>query len=210
MPAEPGLSAKRDERETVILLSPIMINEVLSALNSISVDFFMVCIVYISLLIYIILERKGKKPAWQLPAMLLLYAVVYGYVVFYRVRYNRPFAILVPFWSYYRVIRMGLCSPAWWLAREIIQNILLYIPLGMVLACAFRKRRLLYPLLTSILLSFLTEIIQYYTRTGIAEFDDIFNNTLGCLAGSLIILATWKRIYRKEKIPGNIPEEETI
>ena len=187
-----------------------MINEVLSSLNSISVDLFMVCIVYISLLIYLILERKGKKPAWQLPAMLLLYAVVYGCVVFYRIRYNRPFAILVPFWSYYRVIRLGLCSPAWWLAREIVQNILLYIPPGMVLACAFRKRRLLYPMLICFLVSFLTEIIQYYTRTGMAEFDDLFNNTLGCLAGSLIILATRKWIYRKEKTPDNIPEEETV
>ena len=189
----------RKERKAIGLYTHHMIRETLSSLNSIRVDLIMICIVYISLVVHLILEYKGKKPLWQLPLMLLLYAVVYCYIVFWRMQYNRPFAILIPFWSYYRVFRMGLRSPAWWLAREIFQNILLYIPMGMVLACAFTKRRIFHPMLTGFLLSLLTEVIQYFTRTGTAEFDDLFNNTLGCLIGALVILATRKMIYRKEK-----------
>lgn len=173
-----------------------MIRQTLSTLRSINVDIAMICIVYLSLRVYLIRERKGKKTGWMLPAMLLVYAAAYIFILFYRVPYRRPRANLIPFWSYYTVISGGPRSPSWWLAREILQNILLFIPLGMVLSCAFTRHRIRSPILICITLSVLTEITQYITRTGLAEFDDVFNNTLGCLTGALIIRAARKRINR--------------
>ena len=88
------------------------------------------------------------------------------------------------FWSYKEWF-----SGNWNLGWQILANIVLFIPLGVLLPN--RKRFLLIPILLSISI----ELLQLYTLRGLFEFDDIFDNTLGAVIGWAIgrkIRDKWK------------------
>jgi hypothetical protein len=64
----------------------------------------------------------------------------------------------------------------------VINNIWLFIPLGTGLYRNIRKK---WVLLIPLLLSIAIETTQYITGLGIAEFDDVFGNTMGGWIGIL-------------------------
>ena len=91
------------------------------------------------------------------------------------------------------------------LLKEIILNILLYIPLGYLLPFTWpklaRKKREITTgnrvirwlwsipwkvVLIGLLGSIATEVTQLVFHLGLFEFDDILNNTLGCILGTLL------------------------
>ena len=77
----------------------------------------------------------------------------------------------------------------------VINNIWLFIPLGTGLYKIFQKKWvLLVPFVTSVAI----ETTQYITGLGIAEFDDVFGNTMGGWIGVLVayIIMMW----RSEKV----------
>lgn len=68
--------------------------------------------------------------------------------------------------------------------RNIILNILMFVPLGILLPLMFKKCEKFWVTYSIGFLSTLfLEILQFITRRGIFEIDDIFNNTLGCIIG---------------------------
>lgn len=84
--------------------------------------------------------------------------------------------------------------------KNIILNILLYMPLGYLLPFVFprlmRIRRALKVLsitLIGFFFSLATETVQLYFHLGSFEVDDLFNNTLGCLIGCILYLWIMKR-----------------
>lgn len=81
------------------------------------------------------------------------------------------------FWSYRQFFSDNQ------LRREIINNILLFMPLGTILYRIHPKRRILF---FAVLLSILIELIQLATGTGWFEFDDVISNGIGALSGYLI------------------------
>ncbi len=71
----------------------------------------------------------------------------------------------------------------------ILQNIALFVPLGylvmsLVSARTSRKKALLLTVLLGFACSLLIECAQYFTGRGMADADDLFNNTLGTLLGA--------------------------
>ena len=73
----------------------------------------------------------------------------------------------------------------------MVNNVWLFIPLGTGLYMLFRKK---WVVLVSFLLSIAIEAIQYVTGLGIAEFDDVFGNTMGGGIGVMVayaILTLW-------------------
>lgn len=78
------------------------------------------------------------------------------------------------FWSYKQFFR----DPS--IRKEIMDNIWLFVPLGTVLYRLYPKLRIL---LVPVLLSAGIEILQYFTGLGLAELDDLINNSLGGLIG---------------------------
>ena len=99
-------------------------------------------------------------------------------------------------WSYreafsleggFRVVRLGI-------ARQILLNILVMIPLGYMLPLVLENARhpLRWTALCGFALSLLVELLQYVMHLGYLELDDLFNNTLGCLIGiGIFILLKW-------------------
>lgn len=77
----------------------------------------------------------------------------------------------------------------------VINNIWLFIPLGTGLYRWFQKK---WALLVPFVISVAIETTQYITGLGMAEFDDVFGNTMGGWIGVLVayIIMMW----RSEKV----------
>ena len=75
------------------------------------------------------------------------------------------------------------------LFRNIILNILLFVPLGFLLPIYTDKLKKIYKVVPiGFAVTLAIEIIQYITQMGIFEIDDVFNNTLGVLIGYSIFM----------------------
>ena len=79
-----------------------------------------------------------------------------------------------PFWSYQK-----FCIQA----KQILLNILLFIPFGVLLSSVLSCGNLIIALfitaISGFVLSSLIEFCQLVFRLGLCEFDDVFDNTLG-------------------------------
>ena len=87
-----------------------------------------------------------------------------------------------------------IANPA--LLEEIILNVLLYIPLGYLLPFTFDKLKPWQIILIGMSCSVLTEVTQLVCRIGWFEFDDMLNNTMGCIIGLLMhwcIVRRWRK-----------------
>lgn len=76
----------------------------------------------------------------------------------------------------------------------VINNIWLFIPLGTGLHRWFQKK---WVLLIPFVMSVAIETTQYITGLGIAEFDDVFGNTMG---GWIGVLVAWTWLSRKMSV----------
>ena len=90
----------------------------------------------------------------------------------------------VPFWSYNAELTEYNTFD---ILSLIFENILVFIPLGILFpeALNLRGKRSAIPLTVGAgaFLSFVIELGQYTYAIGCTEFDDFFNNTLGCAVG---------------------------
>lgn len=83
--------------------------------------------------------------------------------------------------SSYRLALINFNMREW---RNILLNIAMGIPLGILLPCVFEKMKhwwLTYA--TGLLFTITIEVTQLITHRGIFEIDDIFNNAIGCIIG---------------------------
>lgn len=78
----------------------------------------------------------------------------------------------------------------------VINNIWLFVPLG---AGWYRIIQKKWVLLVPFLMSVVIEATQYITGLGIAEFDDVFGNTLGGWIGVLTAWVLYKEIFNMKK-----------
>lgn len=103
-----------------------------------------------------------------------------------------------PFWSYRAVLQSGNDA----LLTQNIANVIAFVPIGLLLGCAFRQMKWRKALLIGGGFSLLIEVLQFVFKRGFAEFDDVFHNVLGCAIGfgvywgitSLIKRASTRRV----------------
>lgn len=95
------------------------------------------------------------------------------------------------------------CSMREW--RNILLNIIMFIPLGFMLPWLFAKLRSVWKVtVINFALSLLIELVQLVTRCGIFETDDLIHNTLGALIGSCIFQMIYDIIVDKNVWFGKI------
>ena len=132
-------------------------------------------------------QKNEKVTSMVLGILMTLYLMIFAFLCFfYRTPMDESHIRLEPFWSYKEafngteVVRLGV-------ARSILLNILITVPLGYLLPALYRntKHRYAYTLLTVLALSLFTESVQFFTRTGLCETDDVINNVLGAVIGML-------------------------
>lgn len=77
--------------------------------------------------------------------------------------------------------------------RNIILNILMFVPFGLLLPLAFKQfDRFWKVYIKGLFFSIVIEIFQFITSRGIVEVDDILNNTIGTMIGyGFYILIRW-------------------
>lgn len=92
------------------------------------------------------------------------------------------------FWSYKEIFSDRR------LRKELLQNIWLFVPFGMLLRSIAKKRRMM---IIPLGFSAIIEIAQYATGRGLFEFDDIISNGIGgCIGFWCAELAVQIRAYR--------------
>lgn len=144
----------------------------------------------------LILHKKGKiakrHPGWWIAlwvyTIFILYITVLGRYSFEDFR-----ARLMPFESY-REAFAGISSEL----RGIVLNIVLFVPFGFLTACCFQDKKTVWiALCAGLILTVTVEVLQYVTRTGTLETDDVMHNMLGTVLGVLIWYVLNKLINRK-------------
>lgn len=90
------------------------------------------------------------------------------------------------FWSYQRFF--DDVQPQ---GQQILLNILFFIPFGVLIPFCVDgswKRKLSITVASACLLSGLVEFLQLACKLGFAEFDDVFDNTIGAAIGAVVVL----------------------
>ena len=91
---------------------------------------------------------------------------------------------LVPFVGLINVIEEAGLGRFLWL---FLGNVGWFFPFGFLLPIVFQNVRSGCPVVgLGLLLSLTIEMIQYFTRRGVAELDDVILNTLGTALGYLV------------------------
>ncbi len=105
--------------------------------------------------------------------------------------------MLTPFWEIRNV--MNGTERSFYIG-QIIGNLLMLFPTGFLLPTIFKCKRLrwYHVASTALLFSIFIEITQYFTGRGLMEFDDVFNNTIGCLLGYAVYLMIRRRINNRK------------
>lgn len=158
---------------------------------------------------YFLIYRKLLKGTKRLRiGQLLLWGVMlcYAMVVFGATLGNRggwfgQSIELLPFSSYWE----AWCSFSATEWRNLILNILLFVPFGFLLPFHSKKcRRFWVTYGAGLLVTLFIEITQLITKRGVFEMDDIINNTAGTMIGfgiASIVLTIYARIRKQESQP---------
>lgn len=142
---------------------------------------------------------KGQKRISKRKLVLYGATIMYAVIVFGAVFLSRGgfygVTNLHLFSSYFEAYHKMEAS----LFRNIILNILLFVPFGFLLphySDKFKKIYIAVPI--GFCVSLMIELIQYITKIGIFELDDIFNNTVGVWIGYGVYMVVY-RLKHKEK-----------
>lgn len=147
----------------------------------------------IFLTIYFLIYKKIMKGTKKLKAskillwsIFLIYTViVLGATFIHRTPVMHENINLHIFSSYIKVWnRFSLLE-----LRNIIFNILMFLPFGFVLPLLFKKCEKFYiTYFLGLCMTISIEVLQLISKRGIFEIDDIINNTLGCMIGYGVVM----------------------
>lgn len=127
---------------------------------------------------------KRYLNTWQVWVMVLYIAVVLYLTLFCRERLELTESyIIIPRNKYY-LVSIGWMPAVW----EVVDNILLFIPLGILLpmVCVYISWKKVA--IIAIATSASIEVCQLVFRLGLFELNDILHNTLGAVVGYSIYL----------------------
>lgn len=135
-------------------------------------------------------KDKRKFTLWTLLIEYVL--IVFCATVICRASNPSHRIALLPFWIYIEVLNGNpRVTPL-----DILFNILLLFPIGVLLAGVLPKIKLWHVFGIGLLLSLTIETLQYVLYKGVAQFDDLVHNSLGCVLGWYLI----KRIIQKKLV----------
>lgn len=124
--------------------------------------------------------KEKEKSIRRILLILYIFCIVY-ITVLSRNRSIRRIAHTDPFWSYSFLLHGNLEK-----LSGIFQNILLFVPIGYMLA-SFQHRRwkgFSAAVFLSAFLSLTIECVQYFTGFGWFDVDDLINNSVGAVIGA--------------------------
>ena len=131
---------------------------------------------------------KGVRTGFKWSSVLLL--IEYIFLLFCSTVIFRPTGETSqydfhPFWSYSRPD----------LFVENIMNVVVFIPVGLLLGCAFKQVTWWKALLIGCSISITIEALQFSFMNGFSEVDDVMHNTVGCVIGWLMVKGSRLMVY---------------
>ncbi len=173
------------------------------------------------LLLPMILCVLHFKPLVRTVAVIVFVVYIFGnlsYTIFGREELSSYYVVLPTFGQYHNAVYldlgiMGTIRSVWQnglqetlrhihllsasAAREVLLNILLYVPMGYLLPFILKPMRysVMACTVVGLLCSCATEFAQLYYHIGYFQVDDIINNTLGCFIGAVfgcLLARLWK------------------
>ena len=142
------------------------------------------------------LGRKMQKMKRAALSMLLPYLfLVAASTILSRGVMNDGHLILKPFWTIQSILTGGRQKA--WLVQEVVLNILMLLPAGLLGPLLFEKKRLTKTVLLGMGTSIMIEIVQLIFHRGYAEIDDLVFNLMDVMGGYGIFL-----LLRKSMKPG--------
>lgn len=136
----------------------------------------------------------GKLGIW---ITFIIYLVVVLGATLLRPSYMEP----IFYWRLFSSYKAAWVSASYIEWRNLILNILMFVPLGIYLPLLFHRLNKCYQVYgIGMLLSISIEVIQWKRGSGVGEIDDILNNSLGCIIGYGIFLMIYMIGTRKSNI----------
>lgn len=161
--------------------------------------FYGLLIVLVVLVLFLVLNLLGKtrfRQGLSAVALTIYLIFVFGSTVFTR----DPGQFEAPNFNFLWEYRALLSSQDIAYTKEIILNVLMLLPVGLLLPIILQKRTLMWPVLATFGCSLAIELMQYYFHCGMFELDDLLNNTLGGWIGYMIYwVVTWIPVFRKNR-----------
>lgn len=149
-------------------------------------------VAFLTFLFLLLRERYGALRRWRAGCggfLILWLAAALWITLGNRVGEVWQEPVLIPLHSYYTVLTGGQRE----LLRSNFMNMLLFYPMGLLLASLLPSkrsagRRGLFAALLAAVLSAGIEFCQYRYMLGLAEVDDVLHNALGALLGASVRL----------------------
>ena len=140
----------------------------------------------------IFIAWKGFRTGLRYSATLLL--IEYVFLIFcstviFRVASQSRTYDFHPFWSY-RAIQDGRVE----LLSENIMNVVVFVPIGILLAIAFKQMTWWKAPLIGCSISVTIEALQFCFLKGFSEVDDVMHNTVGCVIGWLMVKGSLTKV----------------
>ena len=128
--------------------------------------------------------QKISPPVFS-KALLIYTGFILLATLFCRESMMQSIAAPFPLWSWVEVYQKKNIG----MLYDILLNILLFVPFGVLLKLTFRKIKVLVGWLVGFGFSMAIELCQLVFHLGLFEWDDMLHNSLGCLIGCAVALA---------------------
>ena len=147
------------------------------------------------------MEQRNSLRMMAKYALLMVYLAVLSYMLFFAERFGRThehvFAYnVVPFHEIGRYIRHAETIGWQLVVVNLLGNVAAFLPFGFLMPSLWPENDKKHPIgvtLLSMLFSVVVEILQFVTRVGTADVDDVILNTLGGFLG-YVLYVLWRKI----------------
>jgi glycopeptide antibiotics resistance protein len=129
--------------------------------------------------------------------LLAFYLVILIWLVLFKLQYN----ILSVFNIHHRSLNLiPFAAPSFVNGsfREMIDNVIIFIPLGLLLNVNFKKVEFLPKFAFVLVLSLTFEVIQFIFAIGATDITDVITNTVGGFLGLKLYDLSNKHIHHKK------------
>lgn len=125
--------------------------------------------------------------------LFVVYIVILIYLLFLEREIDPEVGVnYEPFYSFkmfYPLLKSDYMPYRYLAFENLFGNILMFIPMGFYLPSLFKKqKKFLVMLLTVICISTSIECIQFFTKLGTTDIDDIILNVFGAIIGYIFYL----------------------
>ncbi|WP_167050825.1 VanZ family protein [Salinibacterium sp. ZJ77] len=99
------------------------------------------------------------------------------------------------------VAQFGLPFEATWTVLEVVGNVVLFVPFGVLAMTAFREMRVWSTAAAGLATSGIIEGVQLFLPTRFSTVSDLVANTAGALVGALAVALWRRRVSAAERRP---------